>query len=222
MFMGGEKPEAVDRRFAGFRSRFAPGLSGAASPSVGGVWKRAFDVAGSAGALVFLSPLLLVLAVLVRVTSPGPSLFWSQRIGRGAEVFAMPKFRTMRIDAPVQARESIENADVLLTPIGAFLRTSSLDELPQLYCVLVGQMSLVGPRPLLVNDPAAHARLTRPSALVPRPGVTGLAQVRGRNRLSAQRKVRYDALYGARWSWRLDARILADTVKYVVLRKDVL
>ena len=166
--------------------------------------------------------MLLVLAVLVRATSPGPSLFWSQRIGRGAEVFAMPKFRTMRIDAPVQARESIENADALLTPIGAFLRSSSLDELPQLYCVLVGQMSLVGPRPLLVNDPAAHARLTRPSALAPRPGVTGLAQVRGRNRLNAQRKVRYDALYGARWSWRLDVRILADTVKYVVLRKDVL
>lgn len=189
---------------------------------VGGWAKRAFDLFFAACLSIVLAPALCVIAALVRLTSKGPVLFWTDRIGLDGVVFSMPKFRTMSVEAPLQARESLENVQAFLTPVGGFLRRSSLDELPQVFCVLTGGMSLVGPRPLLPTDRAAKLRLQRPNALRARPGITGLAQLRGRNFLSGERKVRYDEAYARLWSFGLDIRLLFDTILYVMRRRDVM
>lgn len=192
------------------------------APIVGGVGKRAFDIVASLAGLVFIAPVLLALAIAVRLTSRGPILFWSMRVGRGGRAFMMPKFRTMRVDAPLVAREALVGTRNLLTPIGGWVRRTSLDELPQLYCVLIGEMSLIGPRPLLPSDPASAARLARPAAMAARPGITGLAQVRGRNFVEPLKKVRYDQAYAEHWCWPLDLKILVDTVRYVVTGRGVM
>jgi O-antigen biosynthesis protein WbqP len=175
--------------------------------------KRAIDIAVALSALVLLAPLLAVLWVLVVTTSPGPGLYWSRRVGRFGRTFHMPKFRTMISLAPVGPRETLADADSLITPIGAILRRSSLDELPQLFCVLCGDMSLVGPRPLLPNDPGALARLEFPLAVEAKPGLTGIAQVSGRNEVSARRKARLDALYARSASMSVDIGVIMRTVK---------
>ena len=188
----------------------------------GGPGKRAFDILCSAALIVFLAPVLLVVAIAVRLTSPGPVLFWSDRVGRGGStVFSMPKFRTMTVETPLMPREAAVKGACTLTPVGGFLRRSSLDELPQLFTVLAGKMSLVGPRPLLAADPAMARRMDRPVALGAKPGITGLAQVRGRNLVAPGRKSRLDAFYAANWSWALEIRIIRDTIVYVLTGKGV-
>ncbi|PIQ40337.1 MAG: hypothetical protein COW58_06495 [Thalassolituus sp. CG17_big_fil_post_rev_8_21_14_2_50_53_8] len=150
----------------------------------GGAAKRALDILVSATALIALFPLMVIISILIAATSKGPVLFWSWRIGHLGKPFHMPKFRTMHVSAPVKSRETLGDACALYTPVGKFLRRSSMDELPQLWSILIGDMSLIGPRPLLMNDPAAHKRLQKPLALQSRPGITGLAQINGRNHLT--------------------------------------
>ncbi|WP_429911158.1 sugar transferase [Glycocaulis sp.] len=188
----------------------------------GGAGKRIFDMLVAATGLIFMFPLLAATALLVRLTSPGPILFWSARDNGCGGTFAMPKFRTMRTGSPLHPREQLANAASSMTAPGQLLRQTSLDELPQLIPVLTGRMSLIGPRPLLPSDPAVHERLRLASGKLSRPGLTGLAQISGRNNLTPRRKARYDQFYTDHWSWSLDMWILWRTVKVVVSRAGVL
>ena len=174
--------------------------------------KRLFDVAASGGALLVLAVPLLVLAGVVRLTSKGPALYWSQRVGRGNALFAMPKFRTMSIDTPEVATHLLESPDRWLTPLGGLLRKTSLDELPQLWSVLVGEMSLVGPRPALFNQDDLVALRTAAGVETLRPGVTGWAQINGRDEIATPAKVALDAEYLRRQGFWFDLRILLATV----------
>ena len=183
--------------------------------------KRLFDVAASGGALLLLALPLLMLAAVVRLTSPGPALYWSQRVGRGNRLFAMPKFRTMRIDTPEVATHLLDDPDRWLTPPGSLLRRTSLDELPQLWSVLVGEMSLVGPRPALFNQDDLVALRTAAGVDALRPGVTGWAQINGRDEIAISEKVALDAEYLRRRSFWFDLAILLRTVLPVVTGKGV-
>ena len=183
----------------------------------GYVLKRVMDVGVSGILLLFLLPLLVMVWGLVRVTSVGPGLYWSRRVGFGGRVFMMPKFRTMPVGTRQIAREAFEVGGVCTTSIGQFLRKLSIDELPQLWSVLVGDMSLVGPRPLLGNDPTTAIRQRRfPQCFGVRPGITGLAQVNGRNSVKPLAKARYDAFYAVRCSLGVDVHILLATVRAVL------
>jgi O-antigen biosynthesis protein WbqP len=177
----------------------------------GGVLKRSLDIVAGAAGLVLLSPVLAVIALAVRLESPGPSLHWSRRVGRGNRIFRMPKFRSMRTDAPDVATHLLPDPDRWITPLGRFLRHSSLDELPQLWSVLIGDMSLVGPRPaLFIQDELVRLR-SEAGVDTLRPGLTGWAQVNGRDELPIPEKARLDADYLARQSFLLDLVILART-----------
>jgi O-antigen biosynthesis protein WbqP len=181
--------------------------------------KRPFDLAlGLCAALVLALPILLV-ALLVRLTSPGPALYWSDRVGKGNQIFRMPKFRSMRVGTPAVATHLLQDPRVYLTPIGSFLRKSSLDELPQLWCILKGDMSFVGPRPALFNQDDLVALRTHYGVHELVPGLTGWAQVNGRDELPIPEKVKLDVEYLQRRSLWFDIRILWLTfVK--VLRRD--
>lgn len=183
--------------------------------------KRAFDVAAAAGGLLVLLTPLALLWLLVRLTSPGPSLYWSQRVGRHSRLFAMPKLRTMRVDTPEVATHLLDDPDQWLTPIGGPLRRLSLDELPQLWSVLVGDMSLVGPRPALFNQHDLIAARQSAGVDALRPGVTGWAQINGRDELSIPDKVALDADYLARRSFGFDLMILARTIAPVLTGRGV-
>jgi O-antigen biosynthesis protein WbqP len=178
--------------------------------------KRATDIAVSGAALVVLAVPLLLLAGLVRATSPGPAIHWSKRVGQGNALFRMPKFRTMRIDTPQVATHLMTEPGRWLTPIGGFLRKTSLDELPQLISVLKGDMSLVGPRPALFNQRDLVALRTEAGVEALRPGLTGWAQVNGRDELPIPDKVQLDAEYLQRRSFWLDLKILALTLMGVL------
>ncbi|WP_210210637.1 sugar transferase [Rhizobium sp. AG855] len=185
------------------------------------VLKRLFDVlVAICAALVFAIPMMIV-AVAVRVTSHGPALYWSKRVGKDNLIFWMPKFRTMRIDTPVVATHLLNDPSRHLTPIGAFLRRSSLDELPQLWCILKGEMSLVGPRPALFNQEDLIEARTRAGVHVLTPGLTGWAQINGRDELEIPLKVAYDTEYLQRRSFFFDLRILALTAARVIRAKGV-
>ncbi len=190
--------------------------------------KRVVDAAGAAGGLVLLAPLLVAIAIAVRVSSPGPALFRQRRVGRFGRPFAVVKFRTMFVDAEqrLAALRSSNESDGLLfkmrhdprvTPLGALLRRTSLDELPQLWNVLVGQMSLVGPRPLPVQDESFTGEVRE--RLLVRPGITGLWQVSGRSQVTWEQAVQLDLRYVREWSMAMDARILVRTAS-AVLRGD--
>jgi O-antigen biosynthesis protein WbqP len=181
--------------------------------------KRPFDLAlGLCAALVLALPILLV-ALLVRLTSSGPALYWSDRVGKGNQIFRMPKFRSMRVGTPAVATHLLQDPRVYLTPIGSFLRKSSLDELPQLWCILKGDMSFVGPRPALFNQDDLVALRTHYGVHELVPGLTGWAQVNGRDELPIPEKVKLDVEYLQRRSLWFDIRILWLTfVK--VLRRD--
>lgn len=181
--------------------------------------KRVFDLTLVLVALLVLMFPIAFVALLVRVTSPGPALYWSNRVGCHNRLFKMPKFRSMRIDTPVVATHLLENPKAWLTPIGSFLRKSSLDELPQLWSILRGDMSFVGPRPALFNqDDLIMLRMAcGVHELVP--GLTGWAQINGRDELPIPEKVKLDAEYLVRRSLVFDMKILWLTfVK--VLRRD--
>ena len=174
--------------------------------------KRLFDLVVSLTALLVLAPVLLAVAILVKLTSKGPALYWSDRVGKANVLFPMPKFRTMRTDTPEVATHLLAGAGSYLTPIGAFLRRTSLDELPQLWCVLKGDMSLVGPRPALHNQDDLVSLRTKQGVHILIPGVTGWAQINGRDDLPIPVKVEYDAEYLHRRSFVFDLGILWRTV----------
>lgn len=183
--------------------------------------KRAFDLVVSAAALVVLSPILLVAAVAVKATSKGPALYWSDRVGRDNVIFRMPKFRSMRIETPAVATHLLDDTTVWLTPIGGFLRKSSIDELPQLWSILRGHMSIVGPRPALFNQDDLIALRTEQGVHRLRPGLTGWAQVNGRDELPIPEKVRLDADYLRDRSFLLDLKTIWMTVGKVLGARDI-
>ena len=183
--------------------------------------KRVLDLLISVAlAVILLIPFFFV-ALLVKVTSQGPILYWSQRIGLNNKVFMMPKFRSMKVGAPVVATHLLRNPDDHLTPIGRFLRISSLDELPQLFCVFLGQMSLVGPRPALFNQYDLIALRTEANVHQLLPGVTGWAQVNGRDELDLTHKVEFDKEYLENKSILFDLKVLVLTVFKVLGRKNI-
>jgi O-antigen biosynthesis protein WbqP len=181
--------------------------------------KRLLDLLlGTLAALLLAVPMALI-SLLVRLTSPGPVLYWSDRIGRDNRIFRMPKFRSMQVDTPAVATHLLENSAVFLTPIGSFLRKTSLDELPQLWSILKGDMSFVGPRPALFNQNDLIALRTEHGVHELLPGLTGWAQVNGRDELPIPEKVKFDLEYLHRQSLGFDLLILWLTfVK--VLRRD--
>lgn len=166
---------------------------------------------------ILLVPLALI-ALAVRATSPGPAIYWSDRIGRHNRTFRMPKFRTMRTDAPEVASHLLQDPNAWLTPIGSFLRRSSLDELPQLWSILKGDMSIVGPRPALFNQYDLIELRTQHGVHELAPGLTGWAQINGRDHLGIPEKVRMDAQYRARQSLGFDLYIIWRTF-LIVLRR---
>ena len=170
--------------------------------------------------IVFAAPMALI-ALAVKLTSKGPVLYWSDRVGRWNRIFKMPKFRSMRTNAPQVATHLLSNPDAYLTPIGGFLRRSSLDELPQLFSVLNGDLSLVGPRPALFNQDDLITLRTESGVHNLVPGITGWAQVNGRDELPIPEKVRLDCEYLRTRSFWLDSKILFLTVLKVARREGV-
>lgn len=183
--------------------------------------KRLVDFTVSLGMLIVLAPVIAIVALAVKLDSPGPAIFWSQRFGRNGTLFAMPKFRTMRIGTPQLPTHLLADGKSHLTGIGGFLRKSSLDELPQLWSVLTGDMSLVGPRPALFNQDDLMALRHNCGVAALRPGITGWAQVNGRDELSIDTKVDFEREYLQRQSLTFDLKILAMTLGRVIASKDV-
>jgi O-antigen biosynthesis protein WbqP len=181
--------------------------------------KRLFDIFISAVALIILSAPLAVIAIIVKLTSKGPVLYWSDRVGINNIIFKMPKFRTMKIDTPVVATHLLDNPDAYLTNIGSFLRKTSLDELPQLMSVLKGDMSFVGPRPALYNQDDLIELRTEKGVHRLIPGITGWAQINGRDDIPIPQKVELDEFYLKNFSFILDIKILIYTF-FKVLKKD--
>ena len=183
--------------------------------------KRLFDIAMSFLALAIFSPIIVLVALLVKLTSKGTVLYWSDRVGRGNIIFKMPKFRTMQVGTPAVATHLLSDSSNYLTPVGSFLRKSSLDELPQLWSILVGDMSFVGPRPALFNQDDLIALRTQYGVDKLVPGLTGWAQVNGRDELSIPIKVQYEVGYLQKQSFWFDMKILGLTFLKVVRRAGV-
>lgn len=183
--------------------------------------KRFFDVVLATVAGVILALPVLLVAVLVRFTSPGPVLYWSERVGRHNQIFQMPKFRSMRVGTPALATHLLNDPAAYLTPVGSFLRKSSLDELPQLWSILKGDMSFVGPRPALFNQHDLIELRTRTGVDRLTPGLTGWAQINGRDELPIAQKVALDTEYLHRQSFFFDIRIIFLTAWKVLSRDNV-
>jgi O-antigen biosynthesis protein WbqP len=183
------------------------------------MFKRFIDIFAVLSSAPVSLPLFLLLWLVIRLTSAGPALYWSKRVGTNNELFDMPKFRSMRIDTPAVATHLLRDANSFITPVGRILRSTSLDEIPQLWSILVGDMTLVGPRPALFNQHDLVALRTASGVEKLRPGLTGWAQVNGRDELPIQEKVKLDVYYLQNQSLLLDIRILFLTA-LKVLRRD--
>ncbi len=183
--------------------------------------KRIFDLILGVAIFVFLVTPMLLISIAVRLSSKGPALYWSDRVGKNNKIFRMPKFRSMLADTPAVATHLLNNPDTYLSPIGDFLRRSSLDELPQLFSVLKGDMSFVGPRPALFNQDDLIKLRSEKGVDKLLPGITGWAQVNGRDELSIPDKVALDVEYLSRQSFWFDIKILWMTFLKVVKRDGV-
>ena len=181
--------------------------------------KRCFDVCLALCVLLLLIVPIIMVALLVRITSIGPVLYWSDRVGRCNHLFRMPKFRTMRVDTPAVATHLLADPEQFLTPVGSFLRKSSLDELPQLWSIIRGDMSFVGPRPALFNQDDLVTLRTQYGVDKLVPGLTGWAQINGRDELPIPEKVKLDVDYLHQQSFALDLKIILMTF-LKVLRRD--
>jgi len=170
--------------------------------------------------VIFIVPCLII-AILIKATSPGPIFYVSKRIGKHGKLFNMPKFRTMRVDTPELASNKLGDPAVYLTPVGGFLRKTSLDELPQIISVLLGHMSLVGPRPALFNQTDLITQRQKRGIDNLLPGITGWAQVNGRDDIALDVKIQLDSEYMARQSLWFDTKIMLITIYTVVGRKDI-
>lgn len=185
-------------------------------------WKRFFDIFASALLLVVLSPLFLVIMLAISADSAGGVIFKQKRAGLYSRPFTLYKFRTMYRSAPRDvATAELMEADRYITPVGRFLRQTSLDELPQLWNVLKGDMSFVGPRPVVLTEQTLLDLRAQWEADRVKPGITGLAQIKGRDELPIYRKALYDRYYARHLSFRLDWRILRYTVRYVLKREGI-
>ncbi len=183
--------------------------------------KRIFDfILAIIASCILVVPIVLV-ALFVKITSKGPALYWSDRVGINNTIFRMPKFRSMKVDTPAVATHLLEDPQSVLTPIGDFLRKTSLDELPQLWCILKGEMSFVGPRPALFNQDDLIALRTEKGVHELIPGLTGWAQINGRDELSIPRKVKLEVEYLNKRSFLLDIRILWLTFARVIKSEGV-
>lgn len=183
--------------------------------------KRLFDIALALIVVTVFGTPFLLCALLIKLTSPGPVLYWSDRVGKENRLFRMPKLRTMRIDTPAVATHLLKNPEHFLTPIGAFLRRSSLDEIPQVWCILTGEMSFIGPRPALFNQDDLIKLRTDAGVHHLTPGLTGWAQVNGRDELPIPVKVTYDIAYQKQSSFLFDIRILYLTLLKVLNRSGI-
>lgn len=183
--------------------------------------KRIFDFLMSLIAIVLFSPVILIVALSVKLTSKGPMLFKQRRIGKDNEEFSILKFRTMRIDTPNVPTHLLENPDQWITPVGKFLRKTSLDELPQLFNILSGKMSIVGPRPALYNQYDLKEMRTAEGIHKLVPGLTGWAQINGRDEIPLSLKVKLDKEYLERKSFWFDLKIILLTVISVIKRDGV-
>lgn len=185
------------------------------------LWKRIFDFTLALVLILLFSGLFILLALAIMFTSEGPILHWSKRIGRNNKLFLMPKFRSMKVNTPQLATHLLSDASHFLTPIGGFIRKTSLDELPQLWSVLIGDMSFVGPRPALFNqDDLIRLRQEKGIECL-RPGITGWAQINGRDELPIPTKVAFDDHYLRHASFALDLKILLLTALKVLRREGV-
>ena len=183
--------------------------------------KRIFDIIFSLGVLLIFALPILVIAAAIRITSKGPAIYWSDRIGKDNIIFRMPKFRTMQIDTPAVATHLMTDPDKYITRVGKFLRKTSLDELPQIWSILVGDMSVVGPRPALFNqDDLVELRTAAGVEKLP-PGLTGWAQINGRDELPIPEKVKLDAEYLEQKSFLFDLKIIVLTFARVLHRQGV-
>lgn len=183
--------------------------------------KRVFDFSLALIAIfLFIIP-FCVLTLLVRLTSRGPILHWSKRVGLGEFIFDMPKFRSMRVNTPQVATHLLADPNIWLTPVGSFLRKSSLDEIPQLWCILKGDMSFVGPRPALFNQTDLIALRKQCGVDQLRPGLTGWAQINGRDELSIQEKVKLDFEYLQMKSFFFDLKIIWVTLLSVLNQRGI-
>ncbi len=185
------------------------------------VVKRLFDLTATIILLLVLIVPMIIVALLVKATSKGPFLYWSDRVGKDNNIFGMPKFRTMRIDTPAVATHLLANPDQFLTPIGPFLRKWSLDEFPQLWSVLKGDMSFVGPRPALFNQDDLIALRTERGVHRLIPGITGWAQINGRDDIPIPKKVEFDEYYLKNRSFYFDLKILVLTFIKVARAENV-
>jgi O-antigen biosynthesis protein WbqP len=185
------------------------------------VMKRTFDVIVAISLLAALILPMVIIALLVKLTSRGPVLYWSNRVGKNNSIFKMPKFRTMRTETPAVATHLLANPDQYLTSIGKFLRKSSFDELPQLLSILTGDMSFVGPRPALFNQDDLVELRTKKGIHVLTPGLTGWAQINGRDELPIPIKVGFDEYYLKHRSFLFDVKIMLMTAFKVLKREGV-
>jgi len=184
--------------------------------------KRFLDIIISLTALVVLSPVLLIVAVLIKLDSPGPVLFAQKRFGKNRTFFQIYKFRSMRTDTPKDVpTDALKGANSFITPLGNVLRKTSLDELPQLWNILRGDMSLIGPRPALWNQNDLMALRDQHGASMIRPGLSGWAQVNGRDAIELEQKARYDGEYASRVSFAFDVKCLWMTIVKVLKREDI-
>ena len=183
--------------------------------------KRLFDLCLALLASLFLVLPFLLVVVMVRLTSTGPILYWSDRIGRNNAIFKMPKFRSMRIDTPAVATHLLSDPKQFLTPVGSFLRKSSLDELPQLWSIIMGDMSFVGPRPALFNQDDLIDLRTKYGVDKITPGLTGWAQINGRDELPIPDKVKLDVFYLNNQSFWLDFKIILLTFLKLLCRDGI-
>ncbi|GHU71515.1 UDP-phosphate galactose phosphotransferase [Clostridia bacterium] len=184
--------------------------------------KRALDIVCAAVLLILLCPVFVIISVMICLDSPGPVFFLQRRVGRGGGLFRIYKFRTMYTFAPRSvATSELRNAGAVITPIGRTLRKSSIDELPQLINVLRGEMSLIGPRPLVPEEAVVHEARQILGAYNVRPGITGWAQVNGRDCVNAQTKAELDAYYAAHLSLRMDAKVILYSVMCVITARGI-
>ena len=183
--------------------------------------KRVFDLWLAIVAAVVLTVPVIFVALMVRLTSKGPALYWSDRVGRHNRIFKMPKFRSMQVGTPAVATHLLSKPEAYLTPIGSFLRKSSLDELPQLWCIIKGDMSFVGPRPALFNQHDLIELRTQAGVHDLLPGLTGWAQINGRDELPIPQKVMLDTEYLKNKSFYLDVKIILLTALKVLRRDNV-
>ncbi|MBI2708013.1 MAG: sugar transferase [Proteobacteria bacterium] len=183
--------------------------------------KRAFDFLISFFAIVFLLPLLAIISIAIKLTSPGPVLYWSDRVGKNNILFKMPKFRTMAVGTPSLPTRHMRESKQYITPLGSFLRKTSLDEIPQFWCILKGDMSFVGPRPVLTNENDLLSLRTQKGIHLVIPGLTGWAQINGRDSVTTEQKVALEKEYIDKQTFLFDLYIFLRTIPKVLFKKDI-